>query len=459
MRVIDALHQPWAIRPETLQTVLEVYERHALGEKPDFAAIEAAIGKPLKNEPKPYEVIDGVAVLNVVGVLGKRFDMFMAISGGASTQRLQGELAAALNDATAHSILLYIDSPGGEVDGTQALANDVFNARGQKPIVALGDGAMASAAYWIGAAADSVYVASGTTLVGSIGIVATHTDVSKAQEKRGVKTTELAAGKYKRIASQYAPLTAEGQQSIQDTLDAIYSVFVDDVAKYRGTDSETVLKDMADGRLFVGQQAVDAGLVDGFASLGELIAQLNANQAGTTIGLGARAPISPHGGHMDTKITAEQLEAAKAEALTLGKSEGHAAGLAIGKTEGKAEGIAEGAKTERERIQAVEAQALPGHDKLIATLKFDGKTSGPEAAVAVLKAEREAQGKVKADLKSDAPAPVTQIDPPTSQAVAEPDPVQVANKAKIHIAEQKKLGINVSLTEAVNKVRSDLGLK
>jgi hypothetical protein len=79
-------------------------------------------------------------------------------------------------------------------------------------------------------------------------------------------------------------------------------------------------------------------------------------------------------------------------------------------------GKADGATAERERIKAVEAQAVPGHEALIAALKFDGKTTGPEAAVKVLAAEKEKRARTLADLKADAPAPV-----PHAEAPALPD--------------------------------------
>jgi ClpP class serine protease len=103
-------------------------------------------------------------------------------------------------------------------------------------------------------------------------------DYSKLEERVGIKTTEIAAGRYKRIASEHAPLTDEGRAYIQALLDEIYTVFVDAVARNRGTDAETVLKDMADGRLFIGRQAVSAGLVDGVSTLDALIADLVAGR-------------------------------------------------------------------------------------------------------------------------------------------------------------------------------------
>jgi hypothetical protein len=90
------------------------------------------------------------------------------------------------------------------------------------------------------------------------------------------------------------------------------------------------------------------------------------------------------------------------------RTEAHAAGLAAG----KAEGIALGTEQERARIRDVEAQLLPGHEALIATLKADGKTSGAQAAMQVLKAERDKLGSQLAALHADAPAPVPQAAAP-----------------------------------------------
>ena len=275
MQLLDVLNAPWAIVPEKLVEIREIYLTHLRGEKIDVRGIEARLGQPLNNEREPYKVTDGVAVLPVEGVIAKRMNLFMRIIGGTSTQLLATDFQAALDDPKAHSILLHIDSPGGEVDGTQELSRLIREARGKKPVVALIDGMGASAAYWLASAADRVFVTSDTTQVGSIGVVATHTDISKAEEMRGVKTTEITAGKYKRIASEHAPLTPDGRRAIQEQVDYIYSVFVDEVAHNRGTSVDTVLEKMADGRIFLGKQAVEAGLADGVSTQADLIRQLN----------------------------------------------------------------------------------------------------------------------------------------------------------------------------------------
>ena len=259
MRLIDVLTSPWAIVPEKLIEIQAIYRTHLRGEKIDLAGIEARLGKPLANEPKPYEVVNGVAVIEMEGIVAKRMSLFTKISGGISTYHVQEQFSAAMADPKVRGILLNIDSPGGGIDGTAELAGMIHSARGEKPVVAFTDGVMASAAYWIGSAADAVYISGDTAQVGSIGVVAAHMDISKAEEMMGVKTTEITAGKYKRIASRHAPLSQEGRQTMQEMVDYVYSVFVGDVAKHRGVSEEQVLEQMADGRIFFGRQAVNAG--------------------------------------------------------------------------------------------------------------------------------------------------------------------------------------------------------
>lgn len=416
MKLLDVLHAPWAIEPAKLREIQAIYATHLRGDKIDLAAVEARLGRPLANEPKPYEVIDGVAVLPLEGVIAKRANLFMDISGGVSSQLAGRDLRQALADHTVHSIILSIDSPGGTVDGTQALADIVRAGLATKPIVTLASGTMASAAYWIGSAASAAYISDGTTQVGSIGVVATHVDVSKAQEQRGVKTTEIYAGKYKRIASEYQPLSEEGRQSMQDSVDYTYSLFVDAVAANRGVSTQKVLKDMADGRVFMGQQAIDAGLVDGVSTLDALIEQLNRDRSSPSGAGGARKTSTP-GATMT--ITREQLAADAPDLL---------ASLL-------AEGAASGASAERERIQAVEGQLIPGHEALITALKFDGKSGAGDAALAVLAAERTSRETQAKRLAGDAPAVLPLVPTPSVDKQDAPlTRAEIDSKAKAYMA-------------------------
>lgn len=462
MKLLDVLTAPWAILPDKLLEIQNIYATHLRGEKIDLKAVEAQLGKPLQNEPKRYENQNGVGVIRVEGVLARRANLMMRISGGTSTEMMRAQFREAMSDREAESILFVIDSPGGTVDGTQEFAEEIYRARGKKPIKAVALGTVASAAYWIGAAADELYLASDTTVAGSIGVVATHVDVSRAEDRMGIKTTEITAGKYKRIASQYGPLSQEGRASMQEMVDGIYTAFVNDVAAFRKRSVDAVLEKMADGRIFLGSKAIEAGLADGFVMEQDILAALQRGRMG---GFAKRAIGSSgrqhEGASMDKKaivesLTAEELKAmnpALADALleegkVVGLAEGlpedmakaHAEGFAKGLEEGKALG----AQVERERIKSVEAQALPGHADLIEQLKYDGKTTGPEAAVKILQHEKEARTIHREKLKTDTLAPIDQPAIQVNSPAGNPGSALAEEKAKereklitAHIAEHK----------------------
>ena len=416
MKLLDVVTAPWAIQPEKLLEIQAIYATHMRGEKIDIEAVEKRLGRPLANEPKGYDVQDGVAVLPVSGVLAKRANLMTQVSGMSSTELIGRDFKAALNDPAVEAIVLTVDSPGGTVDGTQNLAAIVASANGQKPVATWADGAMCSAAYWIGAQANAgVFIGADTVQVGSIGVVATHVDVSGAQAKDGIKTTEITAGKYKRIASQYAPLSEDGRASMQAQVDYLYSVFVGEVAKARGVSEDKVLSDMADGRVFIGKQAVAAGLVDGVATLADVIAIAKQRAAGAA----ANPGITPA-----TLPTRAQGEIVDKESILAQAPE-----LADAFRD-------EGAAAERQRILDVEAQSLPGHESLIAALKADGKTTGPEAAAQVLAAEKKKLASVSASLVADAPNPVPNADAPESPVASDTDPRQALHdKAKQYQAD------------------------
>ena len=273
MRIIDILISPWAIVPEKLFEIQEIYSTHLRGDKTNFDFVKARINEhsgPI-DDTAVFAIINDTAIIPIQGIIAKRMNLLTQISGGVSAQLVGRDIKEVLANDTIKSILLDIDSPGGTIDGTQELADIIFAGRGQKPIVAYSDGMIASAAYWIGSAADRIYISGDTVTVGSIGVVASHIDYSRYEEKIGIKTTEIYAGKYKRIASQYQPLSEEGRQTIQDQVDFLYTVFVNEVAKQRSVSAEKVLENMADGKIFIGNQAIGAGLVDDMATLDRLI--------------------------------------------------------------------------------------------------------------------------------------------------------------------------------------------
>jgi signal peptide peptidase SppA len=264
---LEVLGRPWAIMPDVLRHIEHAADAYLRGdvELPEARLVQAASGGG-----RGFDVVNNVAVLPVTGVLVKRPTILGFFFAEAVTESLAASFRAALADPQVNSVVLHIDSPGGMVDGVESLATLVHASRGRKPVVALIDGLGASAAYWLASAADRVFITGETTQVGSIGVVATHIDRSKADERRGVKVTEIVAGRFKRLASEHAPLSTEGRAMLQDMVDRIYTVFVEAVARQRGIAVEQAVA--TEGRVFIGKQAIEAGLVDGTATLDRLLA-------------------------------------------------------------------------------------------------------------------------------------------------------------------------------------------
>lgn len=176
MKILDVLTAPWAISPEKLTEIKAIYRTHFRGEKIDWKAMETKVGlvfSSIKDAPL-YDTVEGVAVIDITGILTKSLSFFSFLFGGTSMRDVADAFIAAMTDEEITSIMLHIDSPGGTVDGTQELADLIFAARGQKPIMAYSDGQITSAAYWIGSAADAIYLSGDTVMAGSIGVVATH---------------------------------------------------------------------------------------------------------------------------------------------------------------------------------------------------------------------------------------------------------------------------------------------
>lgn len=269
----------WAIKTALLQHLGKVHAG-SVGEQ-DVLTMHT--DQPTQSG-RGYEMHDGVAVIRLNGVL-LRHERRSGLFDVTSTTRIGESLRRAVTDASIRAIVLAIHSPGGTVDGTQELARQIYTSRLKKPIVAYAEGLMASAAYWIGAAADQVFISSDTTELGSIGVVASHIDISKAEDARGITTTEIVAGRYKRVASMHRPLSDLGRSMLQDQVDHVYGIFIHDISVFRGVPPDTVVRQMADGRIFIGQRAIAAGLADGKTTLDALMTHLRTS----TSSVGARA--------------------------------------------------------------------------------------------------------------------------------------------------------------------------
>jgi signal peptide peptidase SppA len=269
--------QPWAIHPAKLQEINAFVESRLSGEKIEFEAKTSEQDTDIKQ----YIVQDNVAIVPLYGVLAKRMNLMTAISGGTSTQLFMRDFQQAIDDPDVKAVVIDVESPGGAVDGTKEAADIIYNSRGLKNIVAYANGQMASAGYWVGSAADAVFT-NETSEIGSIGIVLTHHDFSERDKQSGIKRTEIYAGKYKRIASETTPLSKQGKSYLQDLVDDTYRVFLAGIKRNRKVKSKERLLKMAEGRVFIGEKAKKAGLVDGIMPLSEVISRLSTAEVGQT---------------------------------------------------------------------------------------------------------------------------------------------------------------------------------
>jgi signal peptide peptidase SppA len=258
----------WAILPSKLEEI-DAVVLHYLngGPKIDYDPKEYSnpMGIRIEGSRYSYQMDSGIRMIDIFGTIAQRANIMTEMSGGVSTEILNKEFQAALADPSVSGILLNINSPGGTVHGMQTLSDSIRAGRKKKPVCAYTDGLMCSAAYFIGSAASAL-IASETSQVGSIGVALTHYDMSKRDEDNGVKRTEIFAGRYKRMASDNKPLDKEGREYLQEMVDKYYTVFVEAVAKNRGVSTKKALE-MADGRIFIGNEALDAGLVDHIGNL------------------------------------------------------------------------------------------------------------------------------------------------------------------------------------------------
>lgn len=284
------LGHPWAILPDRLEAIAEVIERRIAGvrlEKDEIAAIRGdraingamdlfsidANGIPMAMDAAAIEARGAggggqaqggvIAVINVSGVIAQHAHQVDNISGpgGTSVERVQNSLRAALADPNVVGIIFKHDSPGGNVAGIQGLADEIYAARGRKPMVAQVDSMMASASYWLGSAADEIVMSPGA-MAGSIGVYTMHKDVSGLSDKMGVKMSFISAGKFKVEGHPYEPLADEAAQAMQATVDEYYGDFAGAVAKYRGVKMSDVQNGFGEGRMLKDKSAVKAGLAD-----------------------------------------------------------------------------------------------------------------------------------------------------------------------------------------------------
>jgi protease-4 len=188
------------------------------------------------------------------------------IHSGESTYTSTGaesilrELREIEEDNSVKGILIEINSPGGTVAASQEIYQSLMRLRKSKKIVVSMKDLAASGGYYIAASADHIFAQNGT-ITGSIGVIAMVPNVKGLMEKYGVEMKTYKAGKYKDMMSMFRPSTLEEDILVDKLLKDTYTQFIEDIAKGRNKAVSTI-EDLAEGKIYSGQDAFRSKLVD-----------------------------------------------------------------------------------------------------------------------------------------------------------------------------------------------------
>ena len=264
--------------------------------------------------PRLFSKQGDIGVITIAGPLNNTDSWINEFICATGYPEIRAALVHAAKREDIKAIVLDVKSGGGAVSGVTDTADLVamIDAR-VKPVHTFSDGMIASAAYWLGSSARTLDIGK-VTETGSLGVLTVHQDLSKMFSERGVTLTVLRAGKFKALGNSYEPLSERAREEIQGHLDQMYTLFLQHVADARGVSYEVADQKMGQGRVFVGQAAVDVGLADSVTSFDALLSKIQG-------GIDA-ANSSPKYGHSFSKgtLVKSALTEQQIAALALGGS-------------------------------------------------------------------------------------------------------------------------------------------
>jgi len=196
---------------------------------------------------------EGVGIIELKGLM-------------VSSEQILKDLTEFRNNPNIKSIVLRIETPGGAVGAAQEIYREVKRTSEVKPVVASMGSMGASGGYYAALGADNI-IANPGTMTGSIGVIVKFPNLEGLFEKIGYKSEVIKSGPLKDVGASDRPLSEEERILMQDLIDNVYNQFVRDIAAARAMPEETIFE-LADGRIYTGEQALEVGLID---SLGNFI--------------------------------------------------------------------------------------------------------------------------------------------------------------------------------------------
>ncbi|MCP4296234.1 MAG: signal peptide peptidase SppA [Proteobacteria bacterium] len=173
------------------------------------------------------------------------------------------------NEADVKGIVLRINSPGGAVAPSQEIYSELKRIQEKKKIFTSISSVAASGGYYIAVGSNKIYANPGS-VTGSIGVILQSYNIEELMQKIGVKSQVVKSGEKKDIGSPYRTMTREEKKLLQSVIGDTHEQFIDAIANSRKLDRKRVAT-LADGRIFTGNQALKAELIDGLASFREVV--------------------------------------------------------------------------------------------------------------------------------------------------------------------------------------------
>lgn len=211
--------------------------------------------------PKEHHQV--VAIIDLTGVIGQEIP---GMIGETMVEDTKLKLVQAREDESVKAVVLFIDSPGGEVLASDDLYRAVLKVREVKPVICYFGSVAASGGYYTAMGASYI-VANDLTITASIGVIMQTMNFKGLMDKVGVKALTFKSGKMKDLLNPTRDSNPEEMKLIQDLVDETYSQFVGIVAKERKLDETELRQGVADGRILSGKQALKEKLVDGLGDL------------------------------------------------------------------------------------------------------------------------------------------------------------------------------------------------
>lgn len=271
---------------------LETVERGHVMSATDPTIMQAYAGHD--EEPRRFgdygdfiQAIGNVAIVPIQGSLVAKENWLTRMFGMMAYDTLGNIMAEIAADGGIDTVIMDIDSPGGEAKGLDAAVEGIRGAEAAGiKTVAHTSGQMASAAYWIGSTAQEV-AASTTAEVGSVGVIAVHGEESERNRKEGLTFTVLRKGEEKALASPFEKLSDKARDQILESMDRKYQQFVGTVSENRGLPKDFVLDKIASGRVFGSDEALDLGMIDEIVTYNDLVSRHLKSDSAEGSGAGA----------------------------------------------------------------------------------------------------------------------------------------------------------------------------